>query len=66
MIFFLIKDTIDEQNELYENVFPKLREFAMYRYGLEFQVTYFLLKVFNLQLNKLDFIGDKFSLGNQC
>jgi hypothetical protein len=38
---FLIKDTIDEQNELYENVFPKLREFTMYRYGLEFQVINF-------------------------
>jgi hypothetical protein len=36
---FKFKDTQGEVSRLHKDVFPKLREFSMSRYGLEFQVT---------------------------
>lgn len=36
----MVEDTYEEVSALYKNVFPKLREFCMSRYGLEFQVIF--------------------------
>lgn len=50
-------DMFDECSQLYTQVFPKLREFCMYRYGMEFQVSYLSLSFLYNAFFKLIFQG---------
>ena len=38
-------DMVHERNALVENVYPRLREYAREKYGLEFQVGFFLIQL---------------------
>jgi hypothetical protein len=55
--FFKSQDMFEECSHLHKHVFPKLREFSMSRYGMEFQVGIFCGKVFrnlkNSEFNNL-------------
>jgi hypothetical protein len=40
LIFHSLTDTIEERDELMKNVYPKLRDYCLQTYNIQFQVYY--------------------------
>lgn len=43
MFFFNFSDMVAERNAMMEHCYPKLKDFCREKYGIEFQVNYFIL-----------------------